>query len=130
MRRGRSTLAIAALALALACRESDTRPPAPGAAPFNLGRAPLPDEIAAWDIDVNPTGTTLPPGNGTAAEGARIFAAKCASCHGARGEGMHPAYPALIGVEPRDFSFDDDPKKQKTVGNYWPYATTLFDYLK
>lgn len=43
---------------------------------------------------------------------------------------MHPAYPALVGVEPRDFSFDDDPKIAKTIGNYWPYATTLFDYMQ
>ena len=99
-------------------------------AQLGLGRPPLPDEIAAWDIDVNPTGMGLPAGSGTAADGARIFAAKCAVCHGTRGEGMHPAYPALIGVEPRDFSFDDDAKKVKTVGNYWPYATTLFDYMR
>lgn len=105
-------------------------PSATASSPLGLGRAADSAEIAAWDIDVNPTGAALPPGRGTHDEGAVIFQAKCASCHGAHGEGMHPAYPALIGTEPRDFSFDDDAKKVKTVGNYWPYATTLFDYLR
>ena len=98
-------------------------------ASYGLGRPATPEEIAAWDIDVNPTGASLPAGRGTWTDGARVFAAKCAACHGAHGEGMHPAYPALVGREPRDFSFADDVHKVKTVGNYWPYATTLYDYI-
>jgi len=110
---------------------SDRQAPGAGSTTLlGLGRDADSTAIAAWDIDVNPAGAGLPPGRGTHDEGAVIFQAKCAACHGARGEGMHPAYPALVGTEPRDFSFDDDPKKVKTIGNYWPYATTLFDYLR
>ena len=98
-------------------------------ASFELGRAASAAEIAAWDIDVNPSGASLPPGRGTYAAGRALYAEKCAACHGAKGEGMPPAYPRLIGAEPRDFSFADDFTKPKTIGNYWPYATTLYDYL-
>jgi cytochrome c len=86
-------------------------------------------EVAAWDIDVNPDGKGLPAGRGTYAEGAAIFAQKCASCHGARGEGMGP-YPRLVGREPRaGFPFGQDLRYVKTIGNYWPYATTVYDYV-
>ena len=101
---------------------------------FALGRAPAKAELAAWDIDVGPDGAGLPPGRGTYAEGAKLYAAKCAACHGARGEGMGQglvSYPKLIGREPREgFPFGADAKYVKTVGNYWPYATTLFDYVR
>ncbi|HEX5632142.1 MAG TPA: cytochrome c [Gemmatimonadales bacterium] len=105
------------------------RAPAGMPATFGLGRRATEADIRPWDIDVNPTGATLPKGRGTYAAGQALFAAQCASCHGAKGEGMHPAYPRLVGAEPRDFSFADDPAKARTIGNYWPYATTLFDYL-
>lgn len=86
-------------------------------------------EIKAWDIDVNPAGNGLPPGRGTYAAGAALFAQKCAACHGVRGEGMGP-YPRLIGRDPRaGFPFGQDLKYVKTVGNYWPYATTIYDYV-
>ena len=86
-------------------------------------------EIHAWDIDVNPVGSGLPPGRGTYAAGATLFAQKCAACHGTRGEGMGP-YPRLIGRDPRaGFPFGQDLKYVKTVGNYWPYATTIYDYV-
>jgi mono/diheme cytochrome c family protein len=94
-----------------------------------LGRAATPEEIAAWDIDVNPNGDGLPSGSGTHASGAAVYAAKCAVCHGSKGEGLPPS-PRLIGREPRDFSFADDRSLVKTVGNFWPYATTLFDYTR
>ena len=93
-----------------------------------IGRAATPAEVSALDIDVNSAGVGLPAGRGTYARGAEVYAAQCASCHGARGEGIAP-YPALIGTEPADFSFGSDPALRKTVGNYWPYATTLFDYI-
>ena len=83
---------------------------------YNIGRAATPEEIKALDIDVMPDGHGLPPGRGTVAEGATIYAAKCASCHGAKGQGG--AADRLVGGE----------GNQKTVGNYWPYATTLYDY--
>ena len=120
----RIVLSLGAFALVAACRDGKTAQTA------TIGRAATPAEIQAWDIDVNPTGRGLPPGRGTHDEGARLFAAKCAACHGARGEGM-AIYPKLIGREPRaEFPFGRDPKIPKTVGNYWPYSTTLFDYVR
>lgn len=96
---------------------------------LGLGHAPAPARLAAIDIDANPAGVGLPPGRGTYAEGATIYAQKCAACHGAKGEGQGP-YPKLIGAEPRSgFPFGTDPKIVKTVGNYWPYATTVYDYI-
>ena len=97
---------------------------------LGLGRPATPQEIAALDLDVNPAGTGLPPGQATAASGAGVYAAKCARCHGAKGEGVAPS-PALVGRIPGDsFPFGNDPKLVKTVGNYWPYATTLYDYVR
>ena len=93
-----------------------------------IGRAATRGEVAAWNIDANPAGVGLPPGRGTHASGARVYAAQCASCHGAAGEGIAPN-PKLVGREPREFVFGRDPKQVKTIGNYWPYATTLYDYV-
>jgi cytochrome c len=116
----------------------DVHPAAALPSRLGIGRAATAAEIAAWDVDVAPDGHGLPPGRGTVARGATIFAAKCAACHGAAGEGQvgtpapgqTPA-PKLVGRDPRDgFSFGQDPKLVKTVGNYWPYATTLFDYVR
>jgi cytochrome c len=87
--------------------------------------------VAALNIDIGPDGVELPAGKGTAAEGAKIYGAQCASCHGLRGEGMAPAYPKLVGRDPKEgFPFGRDPALVKTIGNYWPHATTLFDYIK
>jgi S-disulfanyl-L-cysteine oxidoreductase SoxD len=96
---------------------------------FGFGRAATPADIAAIDIDVRPDGTGLPAGRGTAAEGATIYASKCASCHGKTGkEGPNDV---LVGREPRSgFPFSQDPKLPHTIGNYWPYATTVFDYVR
>lgn len=81
------------------------------------------------DIDANPAGVGLPPGRGTYERGATVYAGQCASCHGARGEGQGP-YPRLVGAEPKNgFPFGRDPKIPHTIGNYWPYATTLYDYI-
>ena len=78
---------------------------------------------------MRPDGAGLPPGRGTTAEGAAIYASKCASCHGKTGkEGPNDV---LVGREPRSgFPFSQDPKLQHTIGNYWPYATTVFDYVR
>jgi cytochrome c len=109
---------------AVACR-GEERPPVR----YDVGRPATQSEIAAWDIDVNPSGNGLPTGRGTAEEGARVYAAKCAACHGAAGEGL-PAGPALVGRDPREgFPFGQSLKYVRTVGNYWPYATTLYDYI-
>ena len=115
--------------------------PAAGRAPagperFGFGRAATEAEIAAWDIDVRPDGTGLPAGEGTAASGAPIYARECASCHGASGEGG--VADPLVGYEPESTppfgpryeawrGERDDVRF--TVGNYWPYATTLYDYI-
>ncbi len=105
---------------------------------FGVGHPATPAEIAAWDVDVAPDGHGLPPGSGTPTQGAVVFAAKCAACHGPAGEGQvgtppagQAAAPKLVGRDPRDgFPFGQDPKFVKTVGNYWPYATTVFDYVR
>jgi mono/diheme cytochrome c family protein len=97
---------------------------------FAIGRAATPAEIAAWDLDVNPDGVGLPSGRARALDGASVYAAKCASCHGSKGEGVAPA-PPIVGREPREgFPFGREPSLVKTVGNYWPYATTIYDYLR
>jgi cytochrome c len=96
---------------------------------YGLGRAATPDEIRARDIDVMPDGRGLPPGRGTVAEGAAVYAAKCASCHGANGEGG--SADRLVGRNDGDsFAHATNPKLVRTVGSYWPYATTLFDYTQ
>jgi cytochrome c len=97
------------------------QPPVAGA--FGFGRAATPDEIKKIDIDVRPDGVGLPAGSGTAAQGRPIFAQKCAGCHGANGEGT-PAGPKL--VDPTPFKTGTT---TATVGNYWPYATTVWDYI-
>jgi hypothetical protein len=96
---------------------------------FGIGRPATDAEIAKLDIDVRPDGRGLPPGRGTPADGAPIYAARCASCHGKTGkEGPNDV---LVGRIPGDaFPFGRDPKAPKTIGSYWPYATTLFDYLR
>ena len=113
---------------------ADVRPTPELPARFALGHPPPPALVQRWDIDVDAEGRALPPGSGTYARGAALFAQKCAACHGARGEGMGQGlvvYPRLIGREPRDsFPFAHDPKYPKTIGNYWPYATTVFDYVR
>lgn len=102
----------------------DSGPPAR----FGFGRPATADEIASWDISARPDGRGLPPGSGTARDGAVIYASRCAGCHGATGrEG--PADP-LVGREPHvGFPFGRDPTLVRTIGNYWPYATTIYDYL-
>ncbi len=99
---------------------------------YALGRTASADEITKWDIAVGPDGANLPPGSGTVDAGAALFKAQCANCHGANGEGIAPAYPALIGRDPKgeNFVFDTDFKITRTIGNYWPYATTVFDYVR
>jgi S-disulfanyl-L-cysteine oxidoreductase SoxD len=97
---------------------------------FNIGRTPSAAEIAAVDIDVSPSGAGLPAGSGTAEEGAAVFATNCSSCHGANGEGKPPLYPQLVGGPKGDFNFASDAKIPRTIGNYWPYATTLYDYIR
>jgi cytochrome c len=117
--------------------DADTRAAAAGPPPpsYELGKPIDSVALAKMDIDVDPSGATLPAGSGNATKGLAVYAAKCASCHGAKGEGLpampgHPAAPRLVGREPREgFPFGRDPKLVKTIGNYWPYATTIYDYV-
>jgi len=92
--------------------------------PLGIGRPANPEAIAAWDIDVRPDGQGLPPGHGSVRDGAALFAARCAGCHGARGEGA--AAEPLAGGRGSLASA----KPLRTVGSFWPYATTLFDYVR
>lgn len=92
---------------------------------FGLGRVAMPDEIAAWDIDIRPDGTGLPVGKGTVAQGEPIFTDNCAVCHGDFGEGAG-RWPVLAGGQ--DTLLKDRPVK--TIGSYWPYLSTVFDYVR
>jgi len=91
---------------------------------FGLGRPALPDEIAAWNLDVAPDGTGLPEGSGTVADGEVLFSENCAVCHGEFAEGVDN-WPKLAGGE--GTLANDDPVK--TVGSYWPYLSTVWDYV-
>jgi len=91
---------------------------------LGIGHTATPAEIAGWDIDVRADGRGLPPGRGSVRDGEKIFAETCAACHGAKGEGK-PA-DRLVG----GFGTLATSKPVRTVGSYWPYATTLFDYIR
>ncbi len=125
----RIAIVAAALPLVLSIEAGGQAPAAKPAVvkPYGIGRAATAEEIKKLDIDVMPDGRGLPPGRGTVAEGSTVYAAKCQSCHGANGEGG--AFDRLVGRDsgPK-WNFATDPKLVKTVGNYWPYATTLYDY--
>lgn len=99
---------------------------------YSLGHAVDATQLATMDHDIGADGAELPAGHGSVAEGAALFATTCAACHGKAGEGMAPAFPQLIGRDPRaeQFVFANDPKLPHTIGNYWPHATTLFDYIR
>jgi mono/diheme cytochrome c family protein len=91
----------------------------------NLGRPVAPDELAAWDISIAPDGGGLPPGGGTAPQGEAVYVADCQSCHGEKGAGK-PNDP-LVGGQG---TLVGEGMPVKTVGSFWPYATTLFDYIR
>ena len=120
------TVAIACVATS--CKRRDTQ----AAQHYGIGHAPTDSAIMVMNHDVSVEGAELPPGQGTVAEGAALYAVQCALCHGKNGEGVSPRLPALIGRDPKgeQFRFANDPTLVRTIGNYWPYATTLFDYIK
>jgi hypothetical protein len=115
--------AIVLAALAVACATSTTglssRPAGPG-----LGRDATPQEIAAWDISIPPSGAGLPAGSGTAKQGEVVYVAKCLACQAEKGAGK-PADQLVGGIGSLATA-----KPVRTVGSYWPYATTLFDYIR
>lgn len=92
---------------------------------FKLGRVATPDELLAWDIDVRPDGLGLPDGRGTVAHGMEIFDENCASCHGDFGEAVG-RWPVLAGGKG---TLQAD-RPEKTIGSYWPYLSTVFDYVR
>jgi S-disulfanyl-L-cysteine oxidoreductase SoxD len=90
---------------------------------FSFGSPASAEGVAAWSVNVFPDGRGLPPGQGTVAEGAAVFARSCAACHGATGvEGPNNV---LVGTAP----WEDYPGT-RAIGGYWPYSTTLFDYIR
>jgi cytochrome c len=91
----------------------------------NVGRAPTAQEVQAMDIAVSTDGKELPPGGGTAKTGAVLFAQKCVACHGENQEGSAQA-PALVGGKGTLTSL----RPKMTAGSYWPFATTIFDYIR
>lgn len=124
------------LALLIAC-DSPSPPPAPlpaatpvpdAPARYDLGRPATDAEIAAWDIDVNPSWEGLPTGRGDVAQGKALYAQKCAACHapdGKAGKGwLGPTLVATERVGPDDYA------TPRAFGNYWPYTSTLFDYIR
>ena len=90
-----------------------------------LGRVATPDDIACWDISIGPDGAGLPPGRGTPKQGEAVYAEKCVVCHGEKGAGK--PNDQLVG---KRGSLSGDQAPVKTVGSFWPYATTLFDYIR
>jgi cytochrome c len=91
---------------------------------LGIGHAATPAELAGWDIDVRADGHGLPPGRGSVSDGQKIYATTCAACHGEKGEGK-PADRLVGGYGTLTTS-----KPVRTVGSYWPYATTLFDFIR
>ena len=118
-----STLRIAAAVASLALGLSAGVYAAENPGLPNLGLPITPGDLAPWDISVMPDGTGLPPGSGTAKQGAPIFQAKCAACHGENGKGGEAA--AVTAGPPRA-TLDGG----KTIANFWPYATTIFDFVR
>jgi S-disulfanyl-L-cysteine oxidoreductase SoxD len=91
----------------------------------DLGQLLSPVEIAVWDISIGPDGAGLPPGSGAPQQGEKVYAAKCVGCHGEKGSGK-PNDQLVGGIG----SLAGDQPPVKTVGSFWPYATTLFDYVR
>ena len=109
---------IAAGALLALCSSAFAQSP-------NLGKPISPEDLSSWDISVGPDGAGLPPGSGTAKQGEAVFTAKCQACHGEKGAGR--PNDRLVGGQG---SLPGDKPPVKTVGSFWPYATTLFDYVR
>ena len=91
----------------------------------NLGKLASPEEIVSWDISIGPDGAGLPSGSGTPQQGEQVYLAKCLACHGEKGAGK-PNDPLVGGHG----SLAPGQTPVKTVGSFWPYATTLFDYVR
>ena len=115
-----SSLERLALIVALLAAPAATAADAP-----KLGEPVAPADLAAWDISIAPDGVGLPQGQGTSTQGEAVFAGKCQACHGEKGAGK-PNDVLAGGIG----SLGPGQTPVKTVGSYWPYATTLFDYIR
>jgi len=115
----RNSTAVVTMILALAAHASSVAQETP-----NLGRPATPPEIAEWDISIPPDGAGLPPGSGTPEQGAVVYAQKCQPCHGEKGAGK--PNDQLVGGQGTLTS----KSPVRTIGSYWPYATTVFDYVR
>ena len=91
---------------------------------YGYGQDATAEQIAGWDIDIRPDGMGLPPGGATPEDGEMLYEDKCASCHGSFGEGVG-RYPVLAGGE----GTLTEARPEKTIGSFWPYASTLWDYI-
>jgi S-disulfanyl-L-cysteine oxidoreductase SoxD len=91
----------------------------------NLGKLASPGEIASWDVSISPDGAGLPPGSGTPRQGEQVFLSKCVGCHGEKGAGK--PNDQLVGGKG---SLGAGQTPVKTIGSFWPYATTVFDYVR
>lgn len=114
-------LVVVAAAALSACAAQPTSAPVKAPA---FGSPVSAAEIARWDISIPPSGAGLPAGSGSVKQGEAVYAAKCQACHGAKGAGK-PADPLAGGIGSLATG-----KPLRTVGSYWPYATTLFDYTR
>jgi len=121
----RKVVALAAAAPALATALAIALLGTASAQSPNLGKPISQEDLASWDISIGPDGAGLPPGSGSVAQGADLFAAKCQACHGEKGAGQ--PNDRLVGGQG---TLAGDRAAVKTVGSYWPYATTLFDYIR
>jgi len=114
-RLGLAVLAVMALQLSTQARAQSH---------YGIGRTATPAEIAGWNIDIGRDGRNLPPGSGSVSHGREVFEQQCAACHGAKGEGG--VGDRLVGGQGTIATA----KPIKTVGSFWPYAPTLFDYIR
>jgi cytochrome c len=124
-------LVTAALALGLSDALAQSKKPKAAAAPvaqdqrYGIGREATAHEIAGWDIDIRPDGQGLPPGRGSVKDGEAVYMSRCAACHGEFGEGAG-RWPMIAGGKGSLAS--NDPSR--TVGSYFPYASSVFDYVR
>src|SRR5258707_11189455 len=113
----RIVIAVGAASLVACAAQAPSRQPA-------FGAAVSAEEVARWDISIPPSGAGLPGGSGTAKQGAAVYAAKCVACHGDKGVGK-PADALVGGIGSLATA-----RPARTVGSYWPYPTTLFDFVR
>jgi cytochrome c len=116
---------LAGVAQLAAAPKSEPATQAEAAKPLGIGRVATPEEIAGWDIDIRPDGQGLPAGKGTVKQGEALYLERCAACHGEFGESAG-RWPILMGGAGTLASHDP----VKSIGSYWPYASTVMDYVR